>query len=50
MTRLASGPAASSSFRPWVLGGFDDNVYATNDNEDDDFFAMIRPDVQARSD
>lgn len=33
-----------------VQGGYDDNVYATNDDEQDDFFATVRPEVEARSD
>lgn len=31
-------------------GGYDDNVYADEDDEQDDFFATVRPQVTARSD
>lgn len=31
-------------------GGYDDNVYAESNDEDDDFFATLRPEIDARSD
>lgn len=31
-------------------GGYDTNVFADNEDEEDDFFTTIRPEVQARSD
>lgn len=33
-----------------IEGGYDTNVYASNDDEQDDFFATVRPAVEARSD
>lgn len=33
-----------------VQGGYDDNVYATDDDEQDDFFTTVRPEIEARSD
>lgn len=33
-----------------VEGGYDDNVYAQEDDEQDDFFAVVRPQINARSD
>lgn len=32
-----------------VQGGYDDNVYATNDDEEDDLFAVVAPEVLVQS-